>query len=163
MRKTGDFEHRVSSSIEASTAVKQRLLGSKEVISTVAKGGEILVRAFDRGNKVLLLCGNGGSGSGHPAHCRKSLWDASPYCICVPSNEAPRIQECHILIGHIIAELVEQAISMIREAFLDRDAVINQKAPAADTSRAGNGCIFPLKQPKLLHSAIGLSERLNAW
>ena len=32
------------------------------------------------------------------------------YCICVPSNETPRIQECHILIGHIISELTEQTI-----------------------------------------------------
>jgi D-sedoheptulose 7-phosphate isomerase len=32
------------------------------------------------------------------------------HCICVPSNETPRIQECHILIGHIIAELVEREI-----------------------------------------------------
>src|SRR3984957_3480188 len=31
-------------------------------------------------------------------------------CLCVPSNETPRIQECHILIGHIISELVEQTI-----------------------------------------------------
>lgn len=29
------------------------------------------------------------------------------HCICVPSNETPRIQEGHILVGHIIAELVE--------------------------------------------------------
>ena len=28
-------------------------------------------------------------------------------CICVPSNETARIQECHILIGHIVCELVE--------------------------------------------------------
>jgi D-sedoheptulose 7-phosphate isomerase len=32
------------------------------------------------------------------------------YCICAPSTETPRIQECHILIGHIISELVEQDI-----------------------------------------------------
>jgi D-sedoheptulose 7-phosphate isomerase len=32
------------------------------------------------------------------------------HCICVPSNETPRIQECHILIGHIISELVEETI-----------------------------------------------------
>jgi D-sedoheptulose 7-phosphate isomerase len=31
-------------------------------------------------------------------------------CICAPSTETPRIQECHILIGHIIAGLVEHAI-----------------------------------------------------
>lgn len=29
-------------------------------------------------------------------------------CICVPSTETARIQECHILIGHIVCELVEK-------------------------------------------------------
>ncbi len=32
------------------------------------------------------------------------------HCICAPSTEAPRIQECHILIGHIISEIVERQI-----------------------------------------------------
>jgi len=32
------------------------------------------------------------------------------HCRCVPSNETPRIQECHILIGHIISDLVEQTL-----------------------------------------------------
>lgn len=40
----------------------------------------------------------------------EQLKDVADHCICVPSAETPRIQECHILIGHIIAELVEQAI-----------------------------------------------------
>jgi D-sedoheptulose 7-phosphate isomerase len=31
-------------------------------------------------------------------------------CICVPSDDTPRIQECHILIGHILSELVEQEL-----------------------------------------------------
>jgi D-sedoheptulose 7-phosphate isomerase len=35
---------------------------------------------------------------------------AAEYCLCAPSNETPRIQECHILIGHIISELVEETI-----------------------------------------------------
>jgi D-sedoheptulose 7-phosphate isomerase len=39
-----------------------------------------------------------------------TLKSAVDYCICAPSNETPRIQECHILIGHTIAELVEQEI-----------------------------------------------------
>lgn len=29
------------------------------------------------------------------------------YCIRVPSNETPRVQEAHILIGHIICAVVE--------------------------------------------------------
>lgn len=38
------------------------------------------------------------------------LKTAVDYCISVPSNETPRIQECHILIGHIVSELVERTI-----------------------------------------------------
>jgi D-sedoheptulose 7-phosphate isomerase len=38
------------------------------------------------------------------------LKNAVDYCICAPSNATPRIQECHILIGHVISELVEQTI-----------------------------------------------------
>jgi D-sedoheptulose 7-phosphate isomerase len=45
---------------------------------------------------------NGGNGG--------QLKDAVDHCICVPSKETPRIQECHILIGHIISELVEKAM-----------------------------------------------------
>jgi D-sedoheptulose 7-phosphate isomerase len=32
------------------------------------------------------------------------------HCLCAPSGETPRIQECHILIGHIVSELVEQEL-----------------------------------------------------
>jgi len=38
------------------------------------------------------------------------LLNAVDYCIRVPSNQTPRIQECHILIGHILSDLVEQEI-----------------------------------------------------
>ena len=31
-------------------------------------------------------------------------------CLCVPSNETPRIQEAHTLIGHMLAEIVETAL-----------------------------------------------------
>lgn len=34
--------------------------------------------------------------------------DLSDICIEVPSSETPRIQECHILIGHIICCIVEE-------------------------------------------------------
>ena len=39
-----------------------------------------------------------------------TLKDVVDHCICAPSSETPRIQESHILIGHIIAQLVEQTI-----------------------------------------------------
>jgi D-sedoheptulose 7-phosphate isomerase len=194
MGPTNDFEVRITSSIEASIGVKERLL-SAEVVSNVAKVSEILVNAFEQGNKVLLF-GNGGSAAdaqhiaaefvGRFAFDRPALpalalsantssvtaigndygfdqvfsrqiealahtadvaigistsgnspnvvsalslsrqkglhtialtgctggklKNAVDYCICVPSNDTPRIQECHILIGHIISELVEQTI-----------------------------------------------------
>ena len=31
-------------------------------------------------------------------------------CICAPADKTPRIQECHILIGHVICEIVEQEL-----------------------------------------------------
>jgi len=34
----------------------------------------------------------------------------SDYCLCVPSSETPRIQESHILIGHIICGIVEDTL-----------------------------------------------------
>ncbi len=34
--------------------------------------------------------------------------EMTDYCICVPSDETPRIQESHILIGHILCAAVEK-------------------------------------------------------
>ncbi len=40
------------------------------------------------------------------------LSEYADYCICVPSERTPRIQEAHIMIGHGFCEIVEQ---MLRE------------------------------------------------
>ena len=195
MNETTAFERRVSALIEASIATKQSMLSNKDLISTAAKVGEILVRSLKQGNKALIF-GNGGSAAdaqhiaaefvgrfafdrpalpalalsvngscvtaigndygfdlifsrqlealGRPgdvaigistsgnspnvvkamATARKmelhtvALTGASggglkgrvDHCICVPSNETPRIQEGHMLIGHIISDLVEAAM-----------------------------------------------------
>jgi len=39
------------------------------------------------------------------------LRDCADILIAVPSDETPRIQECHILIGHALSDAVEQAIT----------------------------------------------------
>lgn len=57
------------------------------------------------------------------------LKDAVDHCICVPSNETPRIQECHILIGHVIAQLVEQTIFHEQSALLGRDGINSRTQP----------------------------------
>jgi D-sedoheptulose 7-phosphate isomerase len=35
------------------------------------------------------------------------LREVSKYCLCVPSDQTPRIQESHILIGHIVSQVTE--------------------------------------------------------
>lgn len=36
--------------------------------------------------------------------------DLCDICICIPSSETPRIQESHILVGHILCAIVEKAM-----------------------------------------------------
>lgn len=36
------------------------------------------------------------------------LRDLVDHCICIPSDQTPRIQEAHILTGHILCELIEE-------------------------------------------------------
>lgn len=45
--------------------------------------------------------------SGETGGKMKELCD---FIILVPSTDIPRIQECHIMVGHIICELVEKAL-----------------------------------------------------
>src|SRR5689334_13188734 len=63
-----------------------------------------VVRAFEaaksKGIFTVALTGSGGGQMGTIADCT----------ICVPSPETPRIQECHILAGHIICEIVEELL-----------------------------------------------------
>jgi D-sedoheptulose 7-phosphate isomerase len=76
-------------------------------ISTSGKSVNIL-KAFDeahaKGAITVSLLGKGGG------ECSKTA-DIS---IIVPSNDTPRIQETHILIGHIICDLVEKELSKLR-------------------------------------------------
>ncbi len=38
------------------------------------------------------------------------LKDAVDICLTIPSNNTPRIQECHITVGHIICSIVEKEL-----------------------------------------------------
>jgi D-sedoheptulose 7-phosphate isomerase len=201
MSRTADFEHKAAKSIEASIAVKQRLLQDTKLISSIARVSEVLLTALELGNKLLLF-GNGGSAAdaqhiasefvgrlafdrpalpalalsvntscvtaigndygfdhvfsrqlealarpgdlaigfstsgnspnvlngistaknmglhtvaltGTPGGKLKQALDLD-HCLCVPSGETPRIQECHVLIGHIMSELVEQELFHVK-------------------------------------------------
>lgn len=85
-------------------------------IEALGRSGDVAIGISTSGNSPnvingLLAARKTGLHTVALAGCRGGkLKGASDYCICAPSNETPRIQECHILIGHIIAELVEQTI-----------------------------------------------------
>ena len=85
-------------------------------VEALGKSGDVAIGISTSGNSPNVLHGlatakkmgmptvafAGGTGG--------KMKDAADYLLCAPSNDTPRIQECHILIGHIISELVEATI-----------------------------------------------------
>jgi D-sedoheptulose 7-phosphate isomerase len=65
---------------------------------------EILLKAFDvareKGNRYSCFYRDDGG----------KMKDTSDQLINVPSKDTPRIQESHIMLGHIICQLVEEDI-----------------------------------------------------
>ena len=43
------------------------------------------------------------------------LKEFTDYCLCIPSDDTPRIQEAHILIGHILCDLVEKDLFELKQ------------------------------------------------
>jgi D-sedoheptulose 7-phosphate isomerase len=72
-------------------------------MSTSGNSGNV-VRALERAKeRGMITIGLTGEGGGKMA----SLCDL---CIQIPSKDTPRIQECHMLIGHTVCEIVESEI-----------------------------------------------------
>jgi D-sedoheptulose 7-phosphate isomerase len=70
-------------------------------LSTSGNSGNI-VKAFETAKqKEIITIGMTGSTGG-------KMKELSDFLINIPSTDTPRIQESHILIGHIICELVEK-------------------------------------------------------
>lgn len=72
-------------------------------ISTSGNSSNILEAAQAAQSQGLLTIGLTGQSGG-------KLRDYCDYCICVPSNDTPRIQEAHMLIGHTLCAMAELAI-----------------------------------------------------
>lgn len=72
-------------------------------ISTSGKSKNILKAIVAAKEKNMLTIGMTGEKGGR----MEKLCD---YLIKIPSKDTPRIQEAHILVGHIICELVEAAL-----------------------------------------------------
>lgn len=187
------MKEKIAGIIKSSIEVKQQVLNSDELIDTIGKIVDVIIKAFKSGNRIYF-CGNGGSAadaqhlaaefSGRfyidrkalPAealHCNTSYLTAvandysydmvysriiggigdegdvliglstsgnsgniikafevarekkivtvgltgksggkmktvSDYLVNIPSTDTPRIQESHIMAGHIICQLVEE-------------------------------------------------------
>ncbi len=72
-------------------------------ISTSGNSANI-VKAFEMAKTIgVITIGFTGAKGGQ-------MRDLGDYLINIPSNTTPRIQESHILVGHIICELVEENI-----------------------------------------------------
>ena len=72
-------------------------------ISTSGNSANIIEALKECKEKGIITVGLTGEKGGKMA-------EICDYCIKVPSNETPRVQEVHILIGHIICAVVEEAI-----------------------------------------------------
>jgi D-sedoheptulose 7-phosphate isomerase len=72
-------------------------------ISTSGNSPNVLKAISFAGQKNLVTIGlTGGTGG--------NLRDVVDHCICVPSDQTPRIQEAHILTGHILCELIDDEL-----------------------------------------------------
>jgi D-sedoheptulose 7-phosphate isomerase len=85
-------------------------------IEALARPGDLAIGISTSGNSSNVIHGLSvarkmGLGTVALTGCTGGkLKNVVDHCICAPSNDTPRIQECHILIGHIISELVEETI-----------------------------------------------------
>jgi D-sedoheptulose 7-phosphate isomerase len=72
-------------------------------ISTSGNSRNILRAIEAAREKRMAVIGLTGESGG-------KMRDLCDVCLCVPTASTPRIQECHILIGHTICELLEQIL-----------------------------------------------------
>lgn len=85
------------------------------LIQGIGKPGDVLVGLSTSGNsKNIVEAFNtaklkGMTTVGFTGEHGGLLRPMSDYLFAVPSHDTPRIQECHILIGHIICQLVEES------------------------------------------------------
>lgn len=93
------FDIIYSRMIQASGKKNDVLIGlstsgnSKNIVNAMKKAKEL---------EIKTICMTGEHGG--------ALKNITDIALCVPSNDTPRIQEAHIMIGHIICELVEKEL-----------------------------------------------------
>ncbi len=85
-------------------------------IEALARPGDILIAISTSGNSANILQGLHQARSqglyclGLTGQTGGRMHDLCDLCLCVPSQDTPRIQESHILLGHILCAAVEDTL-----------------------------------------------------
>jgi len=85
-------------------------------IEALARPGDVAIAISTSGNSPNILNGVATANKadlltiGLTGRSGGKLRSLVKECICVPSDDTPRIQECHTLIGHILCQIVEQEL-----------------------------------------------------
>jgi D-sedoheptulose 7-phosphate isomerase len=88
-------------------------------VEALGRAGDVAVGISTSGNSRNVICAIEAARRGGLTAIALTgigggrLRSVADYCFAVPSAETPRIQEAHILIGHIICELVENELSTL--------------------------------------------------
>jgi len=94
------FERVFERQVEGLVTEKDIVIG----ISTSGKSENVrraLLKAKEKGALTAGFLGKGGG----------TIKEIVDYAFVVPSNETPRIQECHITLGHTLCELLENLLT----------------------------------------------------
>jgi D-sedoheptulose 7-phosphate isomerase len=85
-------------------------------IEAFARPGDVAIAISTSGNSPNILNGVATANNadvytiGMTGKSGGKLRSLVKDCLCVPSNETPRVQECHTLIGHTLSQIVEQEL-----------------------------------------------------
>jgi D-sedoheptulose 7-phosphate isomerase len=88
---------------------------SRQVLAHGRKG-DVVIAISTSGNSLNVIRGveaahdRGLVTVGWTGATGGKLTDLVDYCFCVPSSVTARIQECHITLGHVLAELIEERL-----------------------------------------------------
>ena len=85
-------------------------------IEAHGRKGDVAIAISTSGNSLNVLRGAEAARSrglitiGWTGATGGKLVDLVEYCFCVPSTETARIQECHLTMGHVLCELIEERL-----------------------------------------------------
>jgi len=86
------------------------------LVKAMGKKGDILIGLSTSGNSANIIQALDTANSlnmvtvGFTGESGGKIADKCSYLLNIPSNDTPRIQEAHIMIGHIICEMVEEKL-----------------------------------------------------